>query len=123
MRVTRAYYNFALDGGAVGSIILRGAQKPPYVWVVGWALLEVDLVGFGALTTLDFGTTVHPTLMGSGVDSTYSIGTAPYQWFFAPTGLSVPGLLFEPAQPLTMTINTDPLTAGELWLYLFSVPL
>src|SRR5438876_5289389 len=109
----RATWSFVIDGGAIGVILMRGAQVPDGVVLLRyylWQLEDVDpmaaggySVAFGfASSPSEFGTVSFfppgaPSQIRSGENDSFHIGGA---------------------EPLQMTISGAPLTTGVLELSL-----
>lgn len=118
----RASYDFAVDGGAVGAITLRGDRLPSGAIVVD-ALLSVD-------TALTGGTVTDTLQLGSEAATDIAAAAARNGAPWSTTGAkrvtltaTAAPVKTTAARALTFTINATVLTAGKFTLVVWYVEL
>lgn len=116
-KYVRFEYDFAVDGGAVGAITLRGPSIPAGTVVVG-ATLDVTTTvtgGAGATVSLDLEA-------AADLRAAATLATAP-----AMNGVAVKGLLApvktSAARSVVATVAVNALTAGKFTVLLETVQL
>lgn len=114
-------YDFALDGGAVGDITLRGEQLPINAIVVD-ALLEVDTV----LTSAGAPTVAIKTEGAADINAADLISGAPWSTTGAKrtdfTATSAP-IKITAARDVVATVAVAALTAGKFKVVIYYVEL
>lgn len=120
-KVARANYDFAVDGGAVGNITLRGDSIPSGA-IITDALLSVDT----ALTSGGAATVSINTESAADINAAAAISGAPW----STTGPKRAGLTATTApvkttaaRSIVATVGTAALTAGKFSVLVFYVEL
>jgi hypothetical protein len=118
----RALYDFAVDGGAVSAIALRGDRVPAGA-IITDALLNVD-------TALTGGTVTDTLSLGSEAATDLATAAARNAAPWATTGAKRVTLTGGTApvkttvvRPITFTINATALTAGKFTIVVWYVEL
>lgn len=111
VKIARGFYDFAVDGGAVGDITLRGDRIPSGAIVVD-ALLHVDTV----LTSGGSATVAIKVEGGTDINSAAAISGAPWSTTGAKratfTATTAP-VKTTAARSIAATVGTAALTAGK----------
>jgi len=110
VRIARAYYEFAVDGGAVGDIALRGDSVPPGPIIID-ALLKVDTALTGASATVALKTEGAADIQAAAAISGAPWSTAGVRRCTLDAD-SAP-ILTTADRAITATVGTAALTAGK----------
>lgn len=121
VKTARAFYDFALDGGATGAITLRGDQLP------AGAILTDSLVYVDTVPTSSGSATIALKVESAGdIAGTDVISGAPWSTLgphrgdFTATSAPIKTTVL---RPVVATIATAALTAGKFSVVLFYVEL
>lgn len=118
-KVATAMYDFAVDGGAVGDIALRGDTLPSGAIILD-SLIDVDTV----LTSGGAATVAIKTEGAADVNAADAISGAPWSTTGAKRGdltaTSAP-VKTTAARTITATVATAALTAGKFNVYIWFV--
>lgn len=120
-KVARGLYEFALDGGAVGDIVLRGDSLPSGA-IITDALIHVDT----ALTSGGAATVAIKTEGAADINAADAISGAPWSTTGAKRGdftATTAPIKTTAARNITATVATAALTAGKFSVLVFYVEL
>ena len=110
-KVARGYYEFAIDGGAVGDIVLRGDVIPLGAVIVD-AIIHVDTV----LTSGGSATVAIKTEGAADINAADAISGAPWSTAGAKRGdftATTAPIKTTAARSIVATVGTAALTAGK----------
>lgn len=119
IRVARARYSFAADGGAIGTVALMGAALIPANAVILAGLVNVIAVPVGATATIALGVEAAGDLQTAA-----GVGAAPWSaigWAYATQTFTTAPDVTTAARDISMTIATAALTAGVFDVYVFYI--
>lgn len=121
VKLARARYEFALDGGAVGDITLRGDSIPSGA-IITDALLHVDT----ALTSGGAATVAIKTESAADINAADAISGAPWSTTGAKRGdltATTAPVKTTAARSIVATVGTAALTAGKFSVVIMYVEL
>lgn len=118
LRVARARYSFAADGGAVGDIALAGATViPSGAVVIGTLINVVSAPTSGGAATVALGVEAAGDQQTAAAISGAPWSTTGYKW--ATQTLTTAPDVTTAARDITLTVAVAALTAGIVDVYVF----
>lgn len=119
LKVATYYYNFATDGGAVGTITLRGPVLPADAVVVGGRAIITTAFTSGGSATLTLGTASGSStnLLGSTAVASLTAGSKA----LVPVMTAATDIVLTANSSPVAVIGTAAMTAGALKLVVFYV--
>jgi hypothetical protein len=111
-RTVKAYYSFALDGGANGAHILRGGRLGDLVFLMTVAIVTTEPFSIVGGTLIDLGWTGNPSGLYSGIDPSGFLPTVPVGELYVP--IAYPRVHFASVEPIILTISGGGVLAGAL---------
>jgi hypothetical protein len=126
-RTKRALWSFAIDGGAVGTILLRGASMPRFVHIERAGAILLEAVTFAAGARLDFGWQSDPAALstaiwGSSLDPS-TFGAPPVLLFEGSPGTTIQIVPRATLEPFVMVVSGAAVTGGAIELFVEAIEI